>query len=75
MYFIYLNYSNQKYMYLITTKPLLYLYYFRSALASEKETITIYKSQLGDEHDKTKESGDWGVSECIIFYFEFVVII
>merc|ERR1711902_332761 len=27
---------------------------FRSALTNEKETFTIYKSQLGDEHDKTK---------------------
>merc|ERR1719493_252166 len=33
---------------------------FRSALANEKETFAIYKSQLGDEHDKTKES-----SECL----------
>jgi len=31
---------------------------FRSALANEKETFAIYKSQLGDEHDKTKESGE-----------------
>merc|ERR1711953_1231801 len=31
---------------------------FRSALTNEKETFTIYKSQLGDEHDKTKESGE-----------------
>jgi len=31
---------------------------FRSALANEKETFTIYKTQLGDEHDKTKESGE-----------------
>merc|ERR1719347_132086 len=31
---------------------------FRSALANEKETFTIYKGQLGDEHDKTKESGE-----------------
>ena len=27
---------------------------FRSALVNEKETYTIYKTQLGDEHDKTK---------------------
>ena len=27
---------------------------FRSALQNERETFTIYKSQLGDEHDKTK---------------------
>jgi len=33
---------------------------FRSALANEKETFTIYKTQLGDEHEKTKES-----SECL----------
>jgi len=33
---------------------------FRSALQNERETFTIYKSQLGDEHDKTKES-----SECL----------
>jgi len=31
---------------------------FRSALANEKETFTIYKNQLGEEHDKTKESGE-----------------
>lgn len=31
---------------------------FRSALANEKETFTIYKTQLGDEHEKTKESGE-----------------
>ena len=28
------------------------------ALANEKETFTIYKTQLGDEHEKTKESGE-----------------
>ena len=33
---------------------------FRSALQNERETYSIYKSQLGDEHDKTKES-----SECL----------
>ncbi len=33
---------------------------FRSALQNEKETYVIYRSQLGDEHDKTKES-----SECL----------
>ena len=33
---------------------------FRSALQNERETFAIYKSQLGDEHDKTKES-----SECL----------
>ncbi|XP_024084948.1 clustered mitochondria protein homolog isoform X2 [Cimex lectularius] len=33
---------------------------FRSALNSEKETYAIYKQQLGEEHDKTKES-----SECL----------
>merc|ERR1711974_224930 len=33
---------------------------FRSALTNERETYSIYKSQLGDEHDKTKES-----SECL----------
>jgi len=31
---------------------------FRSALTNEKETFTIYKTQLGEEHDKTKESGE-----------------
>ena len=31
---------------------------FRSALTNEKETFAIYKSQLGEEHDKTKESGE-----------------
>lgn len=33
---------------------------FRSALQNERETFSIYKNQLGDEHDKTKES-----SECL----------
>ncbi|KAK2711731.1 clustered mitochondria protein homolog [Artemia franciscana] len=33
---------------------------FRGALQNEKETYTIYKQQLGDEHEKTKES-----SECL----------
>lgn len=33
---------------------------FRSALQNEKETYTIYKLQLGEEHEKTKES-----SECL----------
>ena len=33
---------------------------FRSALQNEKETFLIYKSQLGDDHEKTKES-----SECL----------
>ena len=31
---------------------------FRSALTNEKETYQIYKTQLGDEHEKTKESGE-----------------
>nr|XP_026693476.1 clustered mitochondria protein homolog isoform X1 [Ciona intestinalis] len=31
---------------------------FRSALNHEKETYKLYKSQLGEEHDKTKESGE-----------------
>lgn len=31
---------------------------FRSALANEKETYTIYKQQLGEQHDKTRESSD-----------------
>merc|ERR1719495_2404601 len=31
---------------------------FRSALLNERETFSIYKTQLGDEHDKTKESGE-----------------
>ncbi|XP_073981757.1 clustered mitochondria protein homolog isoform X2 [Rhodnius prolixus] len=33
---------------------------FRSALNSEKETYAIYKQQLGEDHEKTKES-----SECL----------
>lgn len=33
---------------------------FRGALQNEKETYGIYKQQLGEEHDKTKES-----SECL----------
>ena len=33
---------------------------FRSALGSEKETYAIYKSQLGEDHEKTRES-----SECL----------
>jgi len=33
---------------------------FRAALQNEKETFAIYKHQLGDEHEKTKES-----SECL----------
>lgn len=33
---------------------------FRSALNNEKEAFTIYKQQLGDNHEKTKES-----SECL----------
>lgn len=33
---------------------------FRGALQNEKETYTIYKAQLGEEHDKTRES-----SECL----------
>jgi hypothetical protein len=28
----------------------------RSALSNEKETFTIYKTQLGEEHEKTKAS-------------------
>lgn len=31
---------------------------FRAALANEKETYTIYKQQLGEQHDKTRESSD-----------------
>ena len=31
---------------------------FRSALLNEKETFTIYKSELGPNHDKTKESDE-----------------
>lgn len=31
---------------------------FRAALNNEKETYAIYKQQLGEEHDKTKESSD-----------------
>ncbi|XP_054711903.1 clustered mitochondria protein homolog [Uloborus diversus] len=33
---------------------------FRGALQNEKETYSIYKQQLGEEHEKTKES-----SECL----------
>ncbi|XP_037088589.1 clustered mitochondria protein homolog isoform X1 [Pollicipes pollicipes] len=33
---------------------------FRAALHNEKETFAIYKQQLGEEHEKTKES-----SECL----------
>jgi protein TIF31 len=33
---------------------------FRGALQNEKETYAIYKQQLGEEHEKTKES-----SECL----------
>ncbi|XP_077511664.1 clustered mitochondria protein homolog isoform X2 [Amblyomma americanum] len=33
---------------------------FRGALQNEKETYAIYKAQLGEEHDKTRES-----SECL----------
>jgi len=31
---------------------------FRSALSSERETFTIYKAQLGEDHEKTRESGE-----------------
>ena len=31
---------------------------FRAALQSEQETFLIYKTQLGDDHEKTKESSD-----------------
>lgn len=31
---------------------------FRSALNNEKETYTIYKQALGEDHEKTKESSD-----------------
>uniref|UniRef100_A0A1B6E4P9 Clustered mitochondria protein homolog n=1 Tax=Clastoptera arizonana TaxID=38151 RepID=A0A1B6E4P9_9HEMI len=31
---------------------------FRSALNNEKETYAIYKQQLGEDHEKTKESSD-----------------
>ena len=30
----------------------------RSALQNEKETFAIYRSQLGDDHEKTNESSD-----------------
>lgn len=33
---------------------------FRSALQNEKETYAIYRAQLGDDHDKTREA-----SECL----------
>ncbi|XP_076363788.1 clustered mitochondria protein homolog isoform X2 [Tachypleus tridentatus] len=33
---------------------------FRAALQSEKETFSIYKTQLGEDHEKTRES-----SECL----------
>ncbi|XP_053313141.1 clustered mitochondria protein homolog [Spea bombifrons] len=32
---------------------------FRSALQHEKEGYTIYKNQLGEQHEKTKESSDY----------------
>jgi protein TIF31 len=32
----------------------------RSALQNEKETYAIYRAQLGDDHDKTREA-----SECL----------
>uniref|UniRef100_A0A8C5UW72 Clustered mitochondria protein homolog n=1 Tax=Microcebus murinus TaxID=30608 RepID=A0A8C5UW72_MICMU len=32
---------------------------FRSALQHEKEGYTIYKSQLGEDHEKTKESSEY----------------
>ncbi|PIK50907.1 putative clustered mitochondria protein-like, partial [Apostichopus japonicus] len=35
---------------------------FRSALLKEKDAYSIYKEQLGEEHDKTKES-----SECLTY--------
>ncbi|KAH3889427.1 hypothetical protein DPMN_013481, partial [Dreissena polymorpha] len=31
---------------------------FRAALASEKEAYTIYRQMLGEEHERTKESGE-----------------
>lgn len=31
---------------------------FRAALNNEKETYAIYKQQLGEDHEKTKESSD-----------------
>ncbi|XP_076823166.1 clustered mitochondria protein homolog isoform X2 [Clavelina lepadiformis] len=31
---------------------------FRQALQHEKETYKLYRAQLGDEHEKTKESGE-----------------
>ena len=31
---------------------------FRQALQHEKETYKLYRAQLGDDHDKTKESGE-----------------
>lgn len=32
---------------------------FRSALQHEKEGYTIYKTQLGEDHEKTKESSEY----------------
>lgn len=43
---------------------------FRSALQNEKETYAIYRSQLGDEHEKTKES-----SECLRHLTEQAVVL
>ena len=41
----------------IKYSSLIIIFLARSALTNEKETFTIYKTQLGDEHEKTKESG------------------
>jgi len=43
---------------------------FRSALQNEKETYAIYRTQLGDEHEKTKES-----SECLRHLTEQAVVL
>ncbi|GAB6026480.1 hypothetical protein CHUAL_012906 [Chamberlinius hualienensis] len=43
---------------------------FRAALQNEKETYAIYKQQLGEEHEKTKES-----SECLRHLTQQAVIL
>jgi protein TIF31 len=43
---------------------------FRSALQSEKEAYTIYKSKLGENHERTKES-----SECLAHLTKQAVVV
>jgi len=44
--------------YHLVARALSYMGDFRGALNNEKETFLIYKQELGEEHDKTKESSD-----------------